>query len=180
MSEHEEKDAAACALDAMSRDELAGFARALAKNLMAIDGTWFQAVEADLGMDAAMRFDVAAWERFTEAEACRVKRFLGLGERPGLDGLARALAIKATSLANCVEILHERGSLVVRVVECRVQSARARKGMPYHPCKRAGIAEYAGFARAIDERISCECLSCYPEVSDETCACAWRFAIEEE
>ena len=52
--------------------------------------------------------------------------------------------------------------------------------MPLHPCKRVGVIEYAGFARAIDERITCRCLSCYPEVTDESCACAWAFTLEAE
>ena len=49
--------------------------------------------------------------------------------------------------------------------ECRVQSARRRKGMPFHPCKPVGCIEYSGFARTIDDRIECRCLSCYPEVT---------------
>ena len=36
------------------------------------------------------------------------------------------------------------------------------KQMEYHPCKSVGIIEYSGFAKTIDERITCECLSCYP------------------
>ena len=51
--------------------------------------------------------------------------------------------------------------------------------MPLHPCKPAGLAEYAGFARAIDPRIATQCVSCYPEVTDPACACAWRFTLEE-
>ena len=62
---------------------------------------------------------------------------------------------------------------------CRVQQARARKGMPYHPCKPVGIIEYGGFARAIDDRISCRCASCYPEVEDDTCSCKWEFTLDE-
>ena len=51
--------------------------------------------------------------------------------------------------------------------------------MPLHPCKPAGEAEYSGFARTIDDRIRCQCISCCPDVTDETCACAWRFTLEE-
>ena len=29
------------------------------------------------------------------------------------------------------------------------------------------------------QRIRCACESCYPEVSDETCCCAWRFTLAE-
>lgn len=52
--------------------------------------------------------------------------------------------------------------------------------MALHPCRSAGIVEYASFAAEIDSRIRCACESCYPEVSDETCCCAWRFTLAED
>lgn len=101
-------------------------------------------------------------------------------ERPGLAGLERALRLRFYGQLNCDEVLREENALIYRVVDCRVQSARTRKGMPLHPCKRVGLVEYAGFARAIDDRLTCECLSCYPDVRDGACACAWRFALKKE
>ncbi len=56
--------------------------------------------------------------------------------------------------------------MLYRVLECRVQQARTRKNLGLHPCKPAGLAEYAGFAKTIDGRITCQCLSCCPEVTD--------------
>ena len=63
-------------------------------------------------------------------------------------------------------------------VECRVQRARERKQMPLHPCKPVGEIEYAGFARTIDDRITCDCISCFPDVTDAECCCAWRFKLD--
>lgn len=51
--------------------------------------------------------------------------------------------------------------------------------MEFQPCKSVGIIEYGGFARTIDDRITCECVSCYPEMTDESCCCAWKFTINE-
>ncbi|MEG0324869.1 MAG: DUF6125 family protein [Raoultibacter sp.] len=39
--------------------------------------------------------------------------------------------------------------------------------------------EYEGFARTLDERIVCECLSCFPDITDETCSCSWKFTLVE-
>lgn len=77
------------------------------------------------------------------------------------------------------ELIWEDDALVYRIVDCRVQNARKRKGMDFHPCKSVGVVEYGVFARGIDERIACECLSCFPEIVDESCNCAWRFTLEE-
>ena len=166
------------ALRSLSREELAELLEVYAKNLVALDGTWFQSVEGARGMDEAMRHDEEAWRRFSLSEARRIKKFLGLGERPGLEGLARALPLRCQSAANVDEMRLEDDALVYRIVDCRVQNARERKGMGFHPCKSVGIVEYGVFARAIDERIACECLSCFPDAIDATCNCAWRFTLE--
>ena len=41
------------ALESLSRDELIAYAQLCSKNLFAIDGTWFQSIEAERGMDEA-------------------------------------------------------------------------------------------------------------------------------
>ena len=69
--------------------------------------------------------------------------------------------------------------LIYRTLDCRVQTARSRKGMEWHPCKPVGETEYSGFAKTIDDRITCRCISCYPEITDQTCACSWEFTLNE-
>ena len=79
------------------------------------------------------------------------------------------------------EIIREGDdALVYRTLECYVQRARAEKGMPYHPCKAVGLVEYAGFAKEFDPRIRCACVSCFPDVTDESCNCVWRFWIQAD
>ena len=102
-----------------------------------------------------------------------------LPEHPGLEGLEKALALRFYGRLNRSRCDHVDGKLIYTMEVCRVQAARERKGMPFHPCKGVGIIEYSGFAREIDSRIQCECLSCYPEVTDDTCCCKWAFSIPE-
>lgn len=166
-------------LEALSKEELAELVRLYAKNAVALDGVWFQAVEQDAGMDAAMRYNNAAWERFPASDARRLKRFLGLGEHPGLEGLAAALPFKFNSIANHYDLALDGGTLIYRVLDCRVQAARTRKGMPLHPCKETGQREFDTFARTIDDRIRCTCESCHPDVTDAGCSCAWKFTVAE-
>ena len=75
----------------LSKEELIRLIEDYSKNWLAMDGVWFQSVERMRGMDEAMHHDAEAWRRFTVIEAKRIKAFLGLPERPGLEGLARAL-----------------------------------------------------------------------------------------
>lgn len=166
--------------DELSIEELKSLVKLYAKNIYALDGVWFQSVEAEDGMEQAMFHDREAWKRFTRTEAKRIKRFLNLPERAGLEGLEKALAIRFSALANpSVDIIRKEQELIYRVNECRVQSARKNKGMPLHPCSSVGFIEHEGFAKVIDERILTETVSCYPETTDETCACCWRFTLKD-
>lgn len=164
-------------LQNLSKDQLIELLEMSAKNLVAMDGVWFQILEETEGMDKAMEVDAEVWTRYPKAEARRLKKFLGLGEHPGLEGLEKALRLNYNVMANETSIHWEGDALVFRIEVCRVQTARKRKGMEYHPCKPVGINEYTTFAQSIDDRIRVECLSCYPEVVDPTCGCAWKFTI---
>lgn len=167
-------------LDNLSNEQLKELVQIYARNIYALDGVWFQSIEQKEGMDAAMLHDRNAWRRFTETEARRIKNFLALPDQAGLDGLEKALRIRFSALANPqVELINENDSLIYRVVDCRVQTARKKKGMEYHPCKSVGIIEHAYFAKIIDERIDCETISCFPDVTDNLCACSWRFTIKK-
>ena len=62
----------------LSKEELLDFIGDLAKNWLAHDGLWFQAVEQRFGMDIAIELDRKAWETFTVIEAKRIKKRLNL------------------------------------------------------------------------------------------------------
>lgn len=168
------------ALENLSKEELIKLIDIYSKNWLALDGVWFQSVERELGMDGAMHHDIEAWSRFTVIEARRIKSFLKLPECSGLDGLEKALSLRFYANLNQDEFIHEGDDkLIYRMTDCRVQTARKRKGMELHPCKSVGIIEYSEFARTIDSRISCRCLSCCPDITDETCCCSWEFALNK-
>lgn len=166
------------AVQNLSKEKLIELLEIYAKNLIALDGTWFQSIEGEDGMDAAVHHDIEAWRRFSVSEARRIKKFLGLRERPGIEGLSQALALRCQSAANVDEIVVDGNELVYRIVDCRVQNARERKGMGFHPCKSVGVVEYGVFASTIDDRIATACLSCYPDIEDNTCNCAWKFTLK--
>ena len=161
----------------MTKEQLIDLLESDSKNWIACDGVWFQSVERKYGMDEAIFHDEEAWKRFTVIEAKRIKAMLHLLENSGLKGLAAALPYRINNRCNKCEITLEKDRLIYRVVDCRVQTARLRKDMPLHPCKSVAEYEYSGFARTIDERINCRCISCYPDVSDSSCACAWESTL---
>jgi hypothetical protein len=149
------------------------------KNWLAMDGVWFQSIEKKFGMAEAIEHDENAWRNFTVIEATRIKRFLNLPERAGIEGLKCALQFRFYANINDDEIIINDKILTYRTLDCRVQNARKRKGMEFHPCKSVGLIEYTYFAKTIDDRFECETTSCYPEMTDRTCNCSWKFTLCE-
>ncbi|MGE5258908.1 MAG: DUF6125 family protein [Hyphomicrobiales bacterium] len=163
----------------MDRGELKKLLDGFCANWLANDGVWFQAVEFKDGMNDAKRCNDSVWGQFSPIEARAIKRFLQLPERPGLAGLKQALGFRIYAQINTQSIIEEGpGSLVYRMNECRVQSARKRKGLDDYPCKSAGLVEYTYFARSIDDRIQTECIGCPPDPHPEEWFCAWRFTLK--
>ncbi len=166
-------------IDDLSREELFELNKIYAKNWLAHDGLWFQAIENKYGMDMAIDMDREAWRRFTVIEARRLIEFLNLGKNSGIAGLKKALSFRLYSSLNEDEItVEEENVLVYRVKTCRVQHARKKKGLSYFPCKSVGIVEYSLFAETIDERFETEVVSCHPDITDTECNCIWKFTLK--
>jgi len=150
----------------------------VAANWLANDGIWFQAVEFTNGMADAKYCNDSCWAKFSPFEAWSVKRIINLDEQCGLEGLKKALQFRLYAFINKQSITDENSnSFIFRMNDCRVQSARKRKGMDDYPCKSAGIVEYSTFAEVIDSRIKTECICCPPDKHPEEWYCAWKFYI---
>lgn len=161
-----------------SREELLFLVSDIAKTWLTGDGLWFQAVEEVRGMDEAKKTNDTCWSHFAKMEAFKIKGFLGIGPNEGLEALERAIKLRIYTVINAHSSSWDPdGSLIFTVTECRVQSARRKKGLDDYPCKSAGIIEYSEFARAVDPRIATECVWCPPDRVPEDAFCRWRFSI---
>jgi hypothetical protein len=163
----------------LPQEQLIGMLEDAAKNWLAHDGLWFLAVEADHGMETAIKHDQTTWERFTVFEAKRIMKRHGIEPGSGLAGLKKALKYRLYAHLNIQEIVEEtENSFIFRMNDCRVQSARKRDNRPDFPCKPVGKSEYAKFAEAIDPRINTECICCPPDDHPDNYYCSWKFSLE--
>jgi hypothetical protein len=167
------------AIKTLDRETLEAMLVDFAKNWLAHDGLWFQAVERHSDMKTAIDLDTQAWERFTVIEATRIMKLHGIAPNSGLDGLKKALQYRLYAVLNVQEIRNEtENSFEFFMVDCRVQSARHRKSLPLFPCKSVGIVEYTEFARTIDPRIKTEVICAPPDPeAGKDHFCGWRFSI---
>lgn len=167
-------------LYSLKKEELVRIIVDDAKNWLAHDGVWFQSLEKKFGMDVAVDIDTDAWRLFTVIEAKRIMERLGLKPGGGIPALVECLKNRfyaRINLQQCLEVSETRA--VFRMIDCRVQSARKRKGLPDHPCKSVGIVEYSGFASTVDPRIKTRCLACPPDRHPEEYWCAWEFTLSD-
>jgi len=165
--------------DGLNRETLEKMLADFAKNWLAHDGLWFQAVEKQYGLEKAIELDREAWEQFTVIEAKRIMALHRIEPGSGLEGLKKALDFRLYASLNEQRIENEtENSFDFYMIDCRVQSARKRKKMTLFPCKSVGIVEYAGFARTIDPRIKTFCIGCPPDAqAGDKYYCGWRFSI---
>ena len=164
----------------LSKEELVKIIVDDAKNWLAHDGLWFLAIERRYGMDVALDADIEAWRYFTVIEAKRIMARLGMQSGGGIPALVECLKHRFYARLNLQESIELTDTRVVfRMLDCRVQSARKRKGLPDHPCKSVGIVEYGEFAKAIDPRITTRCIACPPDPHPEEYWCAWEFTVQE-
>ncbi len=165
----------------LSRDELIGLLEDATKNWLTHDGFWFLAVEARFGLETAIELDAQAWERFTVVEARRIMKRLGIEPGGGIPALKKALPFRLYAHLNAHETLDvDERTIVFRMNECRVQSARRRAGRSDFACKPVGLVEYAGFARTIDPRFRTRCIACPPDPHPPEYFCAWEFTLVDE
>jgi len=167
-------------LSELSKEELVRIVVDDAKNWLAHDGLWFQAVEKRYGMDVAIDADIEAWRYFTVIEAKRIMERLAIRPGGGIPALVECLKHRFYARLNLQDVIEQTDDRVVfRMLDCRVQSARKRKGLEDFPCKEVGKVEYSEFAKAVDPRIRTRCIACPPDAHPEQFWCAWEFTIEE-
>ena len=167
-------------LERLNKEELINYIKDLSKNWLAIDGTWFQVVEKEFGLEKAIELDAAQWKRFTVIEAKRIMRRFNIQENGGILALVKALNYRVYANINVQEIVEiSENRCIFRMNDCRVQYARKRRNLPDFPCKPVGIIEYQDFAKTIDPRIKTKCICCPPDQHPDSYYCAWEFTIEE-
>ncbi|MGE5139241.1 MAG: DUF6125 family protein [Rudaea sp.] len=164
-------------LEELSREDLVKLVEVYAKNWLAHDGCWFLAAEEKHGLEEAIELDARSWACFSPVEARRIMQAFNIEPEGGLDALERALQYRLYAGINRQESESVNGlTLRFRMVECRVQQARQRKGLAPFPCKSVGQVEYSQFASTVDPRIETVCVHAPPDpVSTEFCE--WEFRL---
>jgi len=165
-------------LQAMPKDKLLNLFFLHIRNLWRVDGLYFLGIEEKFGTEAATEIDIACWKLMAKLEARDLKALLEMKQN---DIPAFMYTLRNTSWAlnqkeKEVEVSKQKG--VFRVVKCRTQLTRLRKGLEIFPCKQVRFTYLKAFAEEFNSNIKVECRFCPPEKRSENVWCEWEFKLK--
>lgn len=148
------------------------------RNLWAVDGLYFLAIEEKFDTENATEIDSKVWEIMGKIEARRIKETFEI-EGHDLKDLIAALKLTSWSLdLENKEIIEEKDRILFRNTECRVQRTRLKKGLFEFPCKSVRWGYLKTFAKEINENIVVECKVCPPDEHNDNLWCEWEFRMK--
>ena len=168
-------------LEQLPKQTLVELARMYARNWQDLDGLWFQNVELEYGLEAAVKLDLRNWERQSMIEAQRIKRLLRL-DGGGLPDVLKALSLMSWQLVSPgFEIEQETpGRIVFYYPRCPVQEGRRKQGKQVFPCRTMKLTLLSNLARVIEPRASVACLTCPPDPHPDEFWCKWVLTMNSD
>lgn len=142
------------------------------RNIFRVDGLYFLGIEERFGTAAATEVDAECWRTMATLEARNLRRMLGLGD--GLDDLARGLRLTSWALDHQEkDFIQEDARLTYRVMNCRTQTTRLKKGLGEFPCRQVRQGYLEAFAAVFGAQV--ECRQCPPDPHPGEVWCEWVF-----
>ena|SRR3972149_1671631 len=168
-------------LEKLPRKTLVGLVKMYSRNWQTLDGQWFGNVEAECGLDTAVKVDLKNWEKQAVLEAKRIKKVLQL-DKGGLDSVLTAVSMMSWQLTSPLfEIqLETPERIVFYYAECAVQESRAEHGKPVFPCKAMKTGLFNSVASVIEPRTVVRCISGPPDERLPDCWCKWEFTLRHD
>ena len=150
------------------------------RNLWAVDGLYFLAIEEGYGTEAATSIDASVWAVMGKIEARKLKDFFGITKND-IPTMMNALQYTSWALDledKDIEITSDHA--VIRNIHCRVQTTRKNKGLKEFGCKPVRLGFLKAFAKEFNPDIVVKCTLCPPDKHPEDLWCAWEFTLKEK
>ncbi|MCS7130924.1 MAG: DUF6125 family protein [Archaeoglobaceae archaeon] len=159
-----------------STDQLIDLLFLQVRNIWRVDGLYFLGIEEKFGTAPATEIDANCWISLAKIEAKELKKIFGLDKVESIKDLLELLSNTSWALYQTKkEIEISENSGIFRVVSCKIQEARLKKGLQIFPCKRVRFGYLKSFAEELNENFEVICKTCPPDKKPENCWCEWEF-----
>ena len=167
-------------LEKLPKKTLIELLKMYSRNWQSLDGNWFGLVEAEFGLETAVRLDLKSWEKQAVLEAQRIKKVLKL-DKGGLASVLTVLSFMSWQLASPLfEIEAESSQKVVFYYpRCAIHESRNKQHKPVFPCKTMKLGLLSNIARVVEPRAKVRCLTCPPDPPQQGFWCKWELSLRQ-
>ena len=145
------------------------------RNIWRVDGLYFLGIENHFGTDAAAEIDAGVWNIMGSLEARSLKKILQIQDST-VTTVMDALRYTSWALDQQEKIIETKnGKGILKILNCKTQQTRLKKGLPEFPCKQVRHNYLTHFAQEINPRIECICVQCPPDDHPSDVWCEWHF-----
>jgi len=165
-------------LEKLSKKTLVELAKMYSRNWQSLDANWFGLVEAEFGLEAAVRLDIKSWEKQAVLEAQRIKKVLKL-DRGGLSSVLTVLSFMSWQLASPLYEIEEESPqrVVFYYSRCAIHEGRNRLNKPVFPCKTMKLGLLSDISKVVEPRAKVRCLNCPPDPPQQGFWCKWELSL---
>lgn len=150
------------------------------RNIWRVDGLYFLGIEKMVDTDTATSIDAGVWNIMGTLEARQLKSILCL-EDTSVQAVMDTLRFTSWALDQHEKVIEvEDGMGILKILNCRTQLTRVKKGLDEFPCKQVRHNYLTNFASEINPAIRCECNHCPPDSHSGDVWCEWHFVYEDD
>jgi hypothetical protein len=167
-------------LEKLPKKTLIELAKMYSRNWQSLDGNWFGLVEAEYGLEAAVRLDLRSWEKQAVLEAQRIKKVLKL-DKGGLPSVLTVLSFMSWQLDSPLFEIEEESPqrVVFYYPRCAIHESRDRQNKPVFPCKTMKLGLLSSIAKVVESRVAVRCLHCPPDPHQQEYWCKWELSLRQ-
>jgi len=166
-------------LEKLPKKTLIELAKMYSRNWQSLDGNWFGLVEAEFGLETAVRLDLRSWEKQAVLEAQRIKKVLKL-DKGGLPSVLTVLSFMSWQLASPLFEIEEESpeKIVFYYPRCAIHESRNRQNKSVFPCKTMKLGLLSSISKVVESRAMVRCLTCPPDPPKADFWCKWELSLK--
>lgn len=163
----------------LPKETLVDLVDAACKDAWTCQNYWMVFTERRFGTQVAVDGDAEVFSNVVKAQYYRVRKIFKLGD--DIRSLAKAIKfipVQWPSAGFEYKFLKlSNKGFEMLITQCPMGSERRKSGLPYLPCKKAGIAIYESLTKLANPKMSVKCIFCPPDETPEGVMCKWEFRL---